>query len=312
MLHLILMKIIFIQLTIFFFYFSVFSQQINGVVLDKITGKPLELVTVVNINSQQTVFSNKNGRFILPCKSSDSLKISFVGYNSIKVLVNSLKKQDEVFYLHPVTFSLNEVFIKGREYGSAKNIKAKKNNEIEEYFGFQFGTEHVNYIENENHMAGKITSISLSLKKVGEHDSNIKEWKRDYISDFKISFYEYDRFNNKPRKQINEELIIVSPGNKTQTFSIDLESYNIDFPLDGICIGVEVYNSSYTNPKTTFAIIGPTIKFIEKTNFKNVQSWIRYNKPEIKDEFKKVEIDKKKKNWFYESMAIDIKVKFEK
>ena len=289
-----------------------FSQKHLGIVLDATNERPLELVTILNVNNSKSCFSKSNGEFIIAGKKHDSLKISFVGYKTVKILFDGKEESIDTIYLYPETYSLDEVAIKNKKYAAPIKITAKKNNEKEEYFGFQFGTEHVNYIENVGGHAGKITSISFPLSKAAKYNPDIKEWKLDYISDFKISFYEYDRVNDKPGRLINIDSIIVSPGNKTQIYEVNLEKYNIDFPLDGVCVGVEVYNSKYKNPKTTFASIAPGIKFIKKTSIKKVESWVRFNKPNMKDEFKKTGINGRTKIRFYDSMSIDIKVKFEK
>jgi iron complex outermembrane receptor protein len=66
------------------------TNQLNGVVLDKIERTPLVGANVLSYNSKGVV-TNKEGEFALKCKDSVLLKISFLGYKSIQKYFTCIK-----------------------------------------------------------------------------------------------------------------------------------------------------------------------------------------------------------------------------
>ena len=64
------------------------------------------------------------------------------------------------------------------------------------------------------------------------------------MSDFNIKFYEYDSITHLPKAEIYSKNIIVSPKNKSYKMQINLDSLNIKIPKNGICIGLEIINTT--------------------------------------------------------------------
>ena len=62
--------------------------------------------------------------------------------------------------------------------------------------------------------------------------------------------------------------------NKTYELEIDVSDLNIEFPENGICVGVEIVNTKYKTPLKSMAIMAPRINFTH-TDYKIV-SWGRY------------------------------------
>jgi hypothetical protein len=112
-----------------------------------------------------------------------------------------------------------------------------------------------------------------------------------------------------PGKEIYNQNIIVEPENKNHKFKIDIDTLNINFPKDGVCVGIETINTKYEKPKTSFAIIAPSIKFTNTKSKKEVLSWSRYRN---QGWVFKTDSSLKTNNMFFKTMVVDLKVKIEK
>lgn len=178
-----------------------------------------------------------------------------------------------------------------------------------EYFSFQFGTENCTYIENPYHKKGRLRDMTIYLSEMKDHAKPCKECKMDYLASFSIRFYEYDSIRKIPGKEIYKKLLIAKPKNKTYKMRIQLDSLDIIVPKNGICIGVEIVNTKYKNPKNTFAFIGPSVgfafieQFLGNAIVKDPTSWVRYRNEGWN--FKSY-IKKDKNNRKFRSLLVDV------
>lgn len=86
------------------------SAQIKGKVLDSRTNMPLTGATVVLLKSAQSQKTNLDGEFIFEnIKETDSLQVSFIGYKSATIRVES--PYNEIVYLSTLNQDLEEVTI---------------------------------------------------------------------------------------------------------------------------------------------------------------------------------------------------------
>lgn len=302
---------------IFFLFFNYSNgQTVSGRILDSITKQPIDLVNVTLNNSNIGVYTNADGKFKLQIKAStDYLQVSFVGYKSKRIELSNFtntKQFESKFYLTPNIAQLNEVFVQNKKinYGWAKKINSKRENT--QFFGFQFGTENCTYIKNPNRKSGKIKEVILDLKKQSEINKDNPKWKLDYLTDYTIKFYEMDLQNNKPGVVIYNKEIIVDPKNITRVLTINIDSLNIPFPENGICVGVEMINTRYVNPKKVFATIGPIINFTENNEMHPIMGWSRsryYGEWEFKPAPRSYN---RKGKIIYNTMIVDLVIKPEK
>jgi hypothetical protein len=267
---------------LFFSFSASFSQTKTYTVLDSITHTPIELATVRFLKSDYTVFTNASGNFGSFPNGEIQAEISHVGYKTKVINVNDTAS---AITLQQSINELSEIVLESKKikYNTTKHINSDKRDK--EYFGFQFGTENCVYIHNKENKRGVISAITLHLSKLRDmnffdrvlkRDRNCKGCKVDYLASFKISFYEYDTVAKKPGQLLHESVIITDPKNKTYKYTVDLDSLHIPFPKSGICVGVELVNTRYNKPKTTFAIIGPAIGFYKAEVTAEPISWIRY------------------------------------
>ncbi|MEQ9406060.1 MAG: carboxypeptidase-like regulatory domain-containing protein [Cyclobacteriaceae bacterium] len=95
--------------------FAVFSQrsEVNGVIKDLETQEPLIGAHIQNLTSDKLAISDGSGRFKIPVQISDTLMISFTGYQLLGwVVEQSWFEKDEVeFLISTDTIYLQEVVV---------------------------------------------------------------------------------------------------------------------------------------------------------------------------------------------------------
>ena len=289
---------------------NIFAQTFTGRIIDKETDLPIEASTIFCKNSKYTLFSNYKGEFLINLNAEyniEELLISCIGYEDLALKISDYVniRSTVMIQLIPKIEQLEEIVIENNkvEYGWAKTISSKR--KPERGYSFQFGAENVRLVQNPDRKKGKIKKVILSLSKW----KSGKTWKLDYLTAYSIKFYSYDKNNRKPGPEIYNKNLIVEPENKTYDFVIDVDSLNVPFPEDGVCVGVEYVNTKYANPKKVFAVIAPGINFYEEKKFKPVLSWYRYQGESR--EFQ-TRIYKEGKERYHEPLIIDLIVNTEK
>lgn len=294
-----------------FFCQSIYSQNVRGVVLDSLNKKPIELANVFFADTYYGTFTDSKGEFELNIKDNKSdLYLSNIGYQTKKIkFLDFVNIQDSiiVFYLNPQVEELNEIIIsnKKQNYSSIKSILSEREKTL--YYSFQFGSENVSYIKNEFYKKGKIEAIFLDFQKVKDFTEPCKKCKVEYIISLNIKFYEFDKKNKIPGKEIYDKNIIVELQNKTYKLKIDVEKFGIDFPIDGVCVGIETVNTKYKSINTKFSLSAPSIKFTNTKSKNEIISWSRYRR-----EGWQFNTDTNSNNRFFKTLAIDLNVKIEK
>jgi hypothetical protein len=93
-----------------------YSQNIEGIILDSITKKPIELVNIFFTETYYGTFTDVEGKFQLKTKENKSdLLITTIGYESKKIKLSDFEnKNDNVktFYLKPKLETLEEIILK--------------------------------------------------------------------------------------------------------------------------------------------------------------------------------------------------------
>lgn len=226
------------KFSFFFITFSL-SAQIKGVVKDSISGEPIPYVNIWVENETIGTTSETNGSFSLNIKEEKLLVFSALGYHSKKAT-----SKNQVILLKPKVFELNEVVVtfpkktKELEIGEAHKVDisqlsgnkpwiyAKLFNYDEKYMETPFIKKIVFYSNSD------IKGAKIKLRIFGINDSIPSE------------------------DLINEDIIVTVRGGMKKN-TIDVSSYNIEFPKKGIVIGLEwliieenKYFFTYKDPKT--------------------------------------------------------------
>ncbi|MFK5889952.1 MAG: carboxypeptidase-like regulatory domain-containing protein [Flavobacteriaceae bacterium] len=106
---------------------------LKGKIIDNVDSKPLQSADILNLNSVVGTTTNRNGKFQITAQPNDTLFISYVGYQSIKLKVtNDLLKGNELLIsMFEKVINLNEVTLKpyqliGVLVVDAKNVPEDK------------------------------------------------------------------------------------------------------------------------------------------------------------------------------------------
>jgi TonB-linked SusC/RagA family outer membrane protein len=87
------------------------SRPVTGTVLDA-ASKPLEAVTVVNMETQKATLTNVKGQFHIDAANGQTLKFSYVGFKPITLKVTDASKSLSIQFKSDQT-DLNEVVVTG-------------------------------------------------------------------------------------------------------------------------------------------------------------------------------------------------------
>ncbi|WP_312902234.1 carboxypeptidase-like regulatory domain-containing protein [Chryseobacterium taichungense] len=236
------------------------AQTIKGDIIDSLTKEPLPYANIVLINGKG-IYSDEKGQFELDVKDNiyDTLKISSLGYQAKFFPLTIFKNHNVVNLKVPLNakvVNIEEVVISQKKINYNQKNVFGENKEGNIGMTSLVGYETCLYIENPTQTAGKVKRTYIDLKR---RDN------ADYIAMFNIKFYEYDEKNNVPGKELYSKNIYVNPKNHKYRLWIDVEEYNIKFPKNGICVGVELINTVGKVEK--YAKFGPMFRYtISKKN----------------------------------------------
>lgn len=207
------------------------AQTIQSTVLDFSTREPIPFVNIGIIGKNIGTVSDDAGKFSLEApktgwSSSDTLRFSAIGYQSVDFVLLHEKELPQSIYLKPLTLTLPTVVINPKKFKRPK-VLGHRNNSPKMVFGFQsnrLGTELCNLIE--------VKKGSYYLKKA---HFNIAQNKFGQLF-FRVHVYENE--GGKPGKNLLPKELIVSSELKSGTLSVDLAPYNLVLDQD-FFIGLE-------------------------------------------------------------------------
>lgn len=114
-------KLIYILFITVFSYTTIYSQEITqklkGRIISVTDKKPLESAHVLNLNSVEGTITNRQGMFEVPAVVNDTILISYIGYQSIKLKVtNDLLKGNELeIAIHEKVVNIDEITVKAHD-----------------------------------------------------------------------------------------------------------------------------------------------------------------------------------------------------
>ena len=208
--------------SLFFISISL-SAQINGIVKDSISGKPIPFVNIWVENENIGSTSEENGTFsINTTEKSKNLIFSTLGFEKkISKATNNIE-----VYLKPIAYQLEEVVILKRR--ETKEIEiGRTNNETYQAFdnGPKIDTKFFPYFPS--------YKKTKYLKQVKIYTDNRVE-----NATAKIHFYAFDSNGFPGKELLNKDFIItVKKGTRINTF--DVKEFNLQMPQNGIFVGFE-------------------------------------------------------------------------
>jgi len=254
------MKIKSILFFLSFFPLLVFSQTITGKVIDVQTKEPLPYANIVLLSKNRGVTTDENGvyTFDISGETDDLLFISYLGYTPHKISLKQFSGTvDNILNIELAENSsmIDEVVldVKKAKYTSIKKIGIDKQL-VKFGKSVPFGYEHCVLMKNPSFREGKIDGLTLFLKKT---ENELYEVLPTF---FRIKFYEYDVRKKQPGKLLSYEQIVLQPENKTQKINIDLKEYYIKYPREGICVGIETFNTRKKKTSKTMYLTSPCLR----------------------------------------------------
>ena len=218
-------------LVCFWLILSLPAQTIQSRVLDLNTREPIPFVNIGILGKNHGTVSDDAGKFSLEVpkagwSSSDTLRFSAIGYQSVDVVLLHEPELPPSIYLKPITLTLPTVVVNPKKFKRPK-VLGHRNNSAKMIFYFQsnrLGTELCNRIE--------VKKGSYYLKKA---HFNIAQNKFGPLF-FRVHVYE--NAAGKPGKNLLPKELIVSSELKSGTLSVDLAPYNLVLDTD-FFIGLE-------------------------------------------------------------------------
>ncbi len=209
-------------LVLMLFTFSV-SAQINGVVKDSLTGKPIPYVNIWVENENIGSTSEENGTFFINIASNGKkLIFSTLGYE--KKTINA--SQAAEVNLKPAAYLLNEVVI-SKSIGTKTVEIGKYKNEMYQAFdnGPKIDTKFFPYLPSYK-KTKYIKQVTIYT------DSRIED------AIIKIHFYNVDS-NGFPAIELLDKDFVVTVKKGTRINRFDLSDFYLKFPKNGLFVGFE-------------------------------------------------------------------------
>ncbi len=106
---------------------TITKYKLKGKIIDVKTRFPLKSAHILNLNSVVGTITNQYGEFAITAKKNDTLHISYIGYESIKLKVtNDLLKNNKIeIAIHPKIIEIKEVKVRAHNLVGVLAIDAK-------------------------------------------------------------------------------------------------------------------------------------------------------------------------------------------
>jgi hypothetical protein len=206
-------------------------------------------------------FTNEQGFFSLKAETSDTLFISHIGYESLKIKVSDFR---------------GDIFLKESMH-QLKEITVLSTNKKMQYVTQKLGTywekPDVNWflsgcdnyallVPNDLEQEGVIKNLYFKIK----HERD-KKYKDNQIQ-LRIRIYSGIAYKNKLQIDLLRENVIVIMKQHQKHISVNLEKYNVPFPKEGIIVGIDIMGYLDKNNNLLEGSIGQCRKniYLRQTN----------------------------------------------
>ena len=237
--------------------------QINGIVKDSSTSKPLPFATIITNDGMNPV-SDVDGKFSFSTSiNTNSFTVSYIGFEKTAIQIENNKKYYAVF-LSQNTNNLNEIFISRENPALAiirKTIAAKDgNNPQKKLNSFEFKTYNKLVVTaNPDSINGRIDSVFIgkSISKIDSSDYKFKEIvkQQHLFQTEKVSQFQFK--NSKLKETI---LATKMAGFKQPVYEI------ISFNLQSFSIydsSYELFETKYNSPIANDALKDYNYKLLD-------------------------------------------------
>ena len=244
---------------------------IHGVVASN-KNQVLPLSNIVLLNKNTGTITDENGGFklsnILP---TDSIKISNIAYFSKIVAIKGIKNNDTIFLTENIRG------IKGVVIRNSKNYKQEVTLGMNGYpnngsFRLAPGNQIATFIANGQEKEGWIKGVSFKVKDFGKCNNSIR-----------LRLLQLDTIGSKPSSDMLNENILIKSSDLKKSNYIDLSSYKIFMPKEGLFILLEWIYPDKDCDKNSFTSIAANLSLPNNIVFLNFRdnAWKTSNRPRM-------------------------------
>lgn len=206
---------------------NIFAQKIT--VLEQGSNVAVPYATVVFYKDDMIFFGDYTNDFgeINFQKEYDFINISCLGFETRKVFKNQI--ENNVIFLNKINIQLEEVVLTNNKQEFIAIGENKRKKSFSGSFAFEKGSEVVQFIENKLKKTTKINSFAFVTEKV-----------KNKVA-YRVHLYKrIQNFNATVDIEIPTlNTIYYLEKDSNGLVEINLSQYDIDFPLEGIYIGLE-------------------------------------------------------------------------
>jgi hypothetical protein len=225
---------------------------------------PYASLKVISENNTYAFVADENGEaeiWSTKIKPSDSVTISSIGYKPFKSTCLDLLKNQSIT-LEPATYALDEVVVTPSKINTVRigNLAKFSLNA----FTADYGEILALYIPA-NGVKGKIRKLRFYM-----HDII----SQDYIYlPFRVRLYACDTITRAAGKDLLKEYLVASlKKNKGNWVEVDISSFNITLPEEGVVVGAQILPKNYYIAKKYFSRDNVVVEFL-KGHSANVPSF---------------------------------------
>jgi hypothetical protein len=207
------------------------SLAIKKTVVSASDYQPVKFASVAIRNSNKGTYTNLSGEFMISCNSADSLTISAIGYRRGIYHCSSLS---DTILLREEPVQLPEVIVSSKEQRQHTTLLGLYNKKrTGAYTG---AIAAALYIDNTERLNTHLSKIFFKLSKVSWIYSKKPEYYKLLV---RLKLYKRNAFDHSPGEEILTHNITQEISEKQTDIALDIDSFNIPFPFDGIFVAIE-------------------------------------------------------------------------
>jgi hypothetical protein len=228
------MKLIY-SISLLFFYSNHFYGQ--NQVIDYGSKVSIAYARVKLLHQPKGLITSFDGEFKLDSsyRKSDTLLVSCIGYNSLKIEV-SLLANNPIVLLSKSSNQLDELLINTQKIKYKKHkigVVKKPKTQFSDYsVTGDNGYERATLIPNTYSLSGSIQSVNVYITNVGFPNAH-----------FRLHVYECSPYDVTPGRELTVSNIISSAKSGNEWVNIDISNENINLPISGCFVGIEWFDS---------------------------------------------------------------------
>ena len=159
---------------------------------------------------------------------NDSVVVSSMGFEKKYMSIGELAGFNGKFiFLKENVISLPAIYINSRDY-KTEEVGNKGNFTSGSIYLDTHGQQTGLFVENKHRSRGTLQAVSFYLCETGNTEAPLR-----------IRIYSVDSLSEKPDQDLLPEIFIVQPDVDKGWYTVDLRSYRIDFPENGLFVALE-------------------------------------------------------------------------